>query len=163
MLYYKGQYGGTMNRWQDCFKQKELWEYIDNDSRASISVMGIISEFQAFTWLREHFGKSFLVKKNGPGKPDFTIINLKTEQSINVEFKRSKTDKFRFIKYNRSNDVQYNSSFCDYVLVDKCDNKSICADYHLVPSSTIGTDPKRPNSLKGNVDINKSVPMTKLF
>ncbi len=152
-----------MNRWQDCFKQKELWEYINQDTQAKISVMGIISEFQAFLWLQDHFGKGFLVEKNGPKEADFTITNLETTEKKLVECKRSKTDSFRFIKYNRSGNVQYDRSFCDYVLVDRCDNKSICADYHLVPSDTIGTDPSRPNSLKGKVDIKKSVSITKLF
>ena len=153
-----------MNRWQNCFKQSELWKYIKEDSRASISVMGIISEYDAFGWLQKYFGPNYLVEKNGPKEPDFTVTNLKTGEKKLVEFKRSKMDKFNFIKYHRDKEkVKYNRNFCDFVLVDRCDNTSTCAEYHLVPSSTIGTDPEEPNSLKGKVDVNNSVPMSKLF
>lgn len=153
-----------MNRWQQCFKQNKLWKYIKDDRQASIAVMGIISEYDAFNWLQDYFGPNYLVEKNGSKEPDFTVTNLKTGEKKLVEFKRSKNDKFRFVQYHRDKEkVKYSKTFCDFVLVDRCDKTSTGAKYYLVPSDTIGTDPKEPNSLMGNVDIKKSVPITKLF
>ena len=135
-----------------------LWEHIAHSRMAKVSLMGTISELEAYRYIKERLGEEWEVVHNKDGTADFTAVNRVTGQIAEIESKRTSKNEINFQRAIR--DVMevrlYDYDFCDIICVDMSDVTGVVNDYRFINTQSLPAHKNYPNKIKPSILVEEN-------
>ena len=135
-----------------------LWEHIAQSRMAKVSLMGTISELEAYVYIKAYLGKEWELTHNKDGTADFTAVNRITGQVVRIESKRTSKNQINFQRAIR--DVMevrlYDYNFCDIICVDMSDVTGIVDDYRFINTQSLPAHKSYPNKIKPSILVDEN-------
>ena len=135
-----------------------LWEHIAQSRMAKVSLMGTISELEAYAYIKAYLGKEWELVHNKDGTVDFTAVNKITGQLVRIESKRTSKNQINFQRAIR--DVMevrlYDYNFCDIICVDMSDVTGVVDDYRFINTQSLPAHKSYPNKIKPSILVEEN-------
>ncbi len=133
----------------------ELSDWLKDSRMARIAMAGAISELEAYIYIKSHLGEDWSLVHNKDGGADFTVTNIRTDQVIKIEAKRTGTGKVDFQRAIREKqEVRlYEYDFCDVICVDMYDVTGIENDYRFINTSSLPNHNKLTHKVKPSIIV----------